>query len=71
MKVMKWKKLDDFDPPFETKLVIGFKDDSWREAYLESIETRSGGTTYIFKSGENTYDDATHYFIPEPPTKAK
>lgn len=66
---MKWKKLGDFNPPFETKLIIGFKDGNWTCAYLETIEEKADGTIYHFKDGENEYNNATHYFVPSATPK--
>ena len=68
---MKWNKLPDKTPPFETDLLVWFNND-WEKAYLSEI--REGKTGKIF---EFTYLDvdhidskitnATHWTIPTKP----
>ena len=63
---MKWIPLNGKkDPAFATNLIIGWAgNDLFIKAQLTEINTKAIGREYVFKDGENEYNDATHYFVP-------
>jgi hypothetical protein len=66
---LKWEKLGGKnDPPFETKVLIGWDElKNWTMAQLFKIETSADAKLYGFQAGDNEWWDATHFAIVEPP----
>lgn len=68
---MKWNKLPDKEPPFNTTLIVWREKDEWGEADLEKIECTQAGKIFTFQLAEElegfSITDATHWAIPTKP----
>lgn len=69
----KWQVLGGKqEPPFDEKVVIWIPvkanaDGYWQEAWLDEVVEKASGKTYIFKNGDNTYENASHFILLTPP----
>lgn len=65
---MKWNRLPDKEPPFDTELLI-WVDNDWKVATLTEIKSSGAGKIFVFAFAwdESTTQSATHWYIPEPP----